>query len=151
MGQGAMSSGVTVNDECMKAHQDMKIKKLYKYVIFYIKDKKTIEIEKLGNTEDLKDKTNDEIFAEFCTHFPAQEARYAVFDCPVISKSGMENNKLIFIMWNSDAAPVKSKMLYASSKDALKKKLTGIENEFQATEKEDLKLEDVAKKAGSCA
>merc|ERR1712061_924887 len=101
--------------------------------------------------EDLKDKSNEEIFDAMKDSFPDSEARFAVYDCPIIAKSGAETNKLILIMWNSDNAPVKSKMLYASSKDALKKKLTGIENEFQATEKSDFLLPEVAKKAGSCA
>ena len=35
---------------------------------------------------------------------------------------------------SDDNAPVKPKMLYASSKDAIKKALTGINDEFQATE-----------------
>ena len=35
---------------------------------------------------------------------------------------------------SDDNAPVRPKMLYASSKDALKKALTGINDEFQATE-----------------
>ena len=40
-------------------------------------------------------------------------------------------------------------MLYASSKDALKKSLTGIAEEFQATERGDLDLAEIKKKAGS--
>merc|ERR1711870_108065 len=129
----------------------MGIKKENKYVIFAIPDKKKIVVECEGKSDDLKDKSNEEIFEEMKGKFPDNEARFAVYDCPIIAKSGAETNKLIFIMWNSDSAPVKSKMLYASSKDALKKKLTGIENEFQATELTDMVLADVAKKAGSCA
>merc|ERR1712087_424200 len=110
-----------------------------------------IVVECEGKSGDLKDKSNEEIFEEMKGKLPDAEARFAVFDCPIIAKSGAETNKLIFIMWNSDNAPVKSKMLYASSKDAIKKKLTGIENEFQATDKDELVLGEVAKKAGSCA
>ena len=40
-------------------------------------------------------------------------------------------------------------MLYASSKDALKKALTGINDEYQATERADLDLVEIQKKAGS--
>merc|ERR1712060_759801 len=128
----------------------MGIKKLYKYVIFYIKDKKTIEVEKLGKSEDLAGKTNEEVFEDFCKQFPEEEARYAVYDTPVIAKSGAENNKLLFVMWNSDKAKVGNKMLYASSKDAIRKKLTGIENEYQATDMEELKdFKEIRKKAGS--
>jgi len=41
-------------------------------------------------------------------------------------------------------------MLYASSKDALKKALTGITEEYQATDRSDLDFEEIKKKAGSC-
>ena len=40
-------------------------------------------------------------------------------------------------------------MLYASSKDALKKSLVGINEEYQATERSDLDEEEIKKKAGS--
>merc|ERR1739845_290452 len=145
------ASGVAVDENCVTVYDSMKIKKENKYVIFAIEDKKKIMVEALGKSGDLKDKSNEEIFDEMKTKFPDAEARFAVYDFPIIAKSGAETNKLIFIMWNSDSAPVKSKMLYASSKDALKKKLTGIENEFQATDKDELTLAEVAKKAGSCA
>ena len=38
-------------------------------------------------------------------------------------------------------------MLYASSKDALKKALTGINEEYQATERSDLDEKEMIKKA----
>ena len=50
---------------------------------------------------------------------------------------------------SDDNASVKPKMLYASSKDALKKGLTGINEEYQATERGDLDLAEIKKKAGS--
>ena len=40
-------------------------------------------------------------------------------------------------------------MLYASSKDALKKALTGINEEFQATDRGDLDEAELKKKAGN--
>ena len=51
---------------------------------------------------------------------------------------------------SDDNASIKPKMLYASSKDALKKALTGINEEYQATDQSDLDLEEIKKKAGSC-
>ena len=50
---------------------------------------------------------------------------------------------------SDDNASIKPKMLYASSKDALKKSLTGINEEYQATDRGDLVLSDIQKKAGS--
>lgn len=49
---------------------------------------------------------------------------------------------------SDDNASIKPKMLYASSKDALKKTLTGINEEFQATDRGDLDEAEVKKKAG---
>ena len=40
-------------------------------------------------------------------------------------------------------------MLYASSKDALKKALSGINEEYQATDRGDLDLNEIKKKAGN--
>lgn len=50
---------------------------------------------------------------------------------------------------SDDNANVKPKMLYAASKDALKKALTGIAEEYQATDRGDLNMDDIRKKAGS--
>lgn len=40
-----------------------------------------------------------------------------------------------------DAAKLKDKMLYASFKDALRKQLTGLHFEIQATDKEDVEFD----------
>ena len=50
---------------------------------------------------------------------------------------------------SDDNASIKPKMLYASSKDALKKTLTGINEEFQATDRGDLDEAEIKKKAGN--
>ncbi|KAM7320993.1 hypothetical protein ACRRTK_020246 [Alexandromys fortis] len=39
---------------------------------------------------------------------------------------------LVFIFWAPECAPLKSKMIYASSEDAIKKKSMQIKNELQA-------------------
>lgn len=38
--------------------------------------------------------------------------------------------KLVFIFWSPDTQPVKSKMAYATGKEALKKKLQGLAKEL---------------------
>ena len=42
-----------------------------------------------------------------------------------------------------DSAKVKSKMLYASSKDAIRKKLVGVANEIQATDAAEVSYDTV--------
>ena len=72
-----------------------------------------------------------------------------MLDVEINTKAGATTNKLIFVAWSDDNASIKPKMLYASSKDALKKALTGINDEFQATDRGDLELNEIRKKAGS--
>merc|ERR1712205_128399 len=103
----------------------MKIRSAYKFIIFKITaDKKFIEIETKGE--------KDSSFEDFTKCLLDGECRYGVLDVEIDTKS------------------VKPKMLYASSKDALKKALTGINEEYQATERGDLDEKEIAKKAGSC-
>merc|ERR1711998_489192 len=88
-------------------------------------------------------------FATFCSKLPDGDCRYAVLDVEINTKSGATTNKLIFVAWSDDNASIKPKMLYASSKDALKKTLSGINDEYQATDRGDLDEAEIKKKAGS--
>merc|ERR1719478_871820 len=103
----------------------MKLRSKYGYIIFKITDdKKSIVIDKTGE--------KGASFEEFCKALPDGDCRYAVLDVEINTKSGATTNKLIFVAWSDDNASVKPKMLYASSKDALKKSLSGINEEYQA-------------------
>ena len=96
----------------------MKIRSKYGYIIYKISDdKKFIEIECKGE--------KGASFDEFVSKMPDGDCRYGVLDVEINTKSGATTNKLIFVAWSDDNASVKPKMLYASSKDALKKALTG--------------------------
>ena len=96
----------------------MKIRSKYGYIIYKISDdKKYIEIECKGE--------KGASFEEFTSKLPDGDCRYGVLDVEINTKSGATTNKLIFVAWSDDNASVKPKMLYASSKDALKKALTG--------------------------
>ena len=113
-----------------------------RFIIYKISaDKKFIEVEYVAAA--------GEGFAELKAKLPDDDCRYVIYDALITTKSGVETNKLVFIAWSDDNAPVKPKMLYASSKDAIKKSLNGVQEEFQATERGDLDLDDIKKKAGS--
>ena len=87
-------------------------------------------------------------FDDFTSKLPDGDCRYAVLDVEINTKSGATTNKLIFVAWSDDNASIKPKMLYASSKDALKKTLSGINEEYQATDRSDLDESEIKKKAG---
>merc|ERR1712032_1142462 len=113
---------------------EMKMKKNKKYILFKIQDKKTIVLDTDGDTS----KTVD----DFRAALPEAEPRYALIDIDYITDDGRPQNKLTFVMWSpDDKCSVKDKMLYASSKDALKKKFTGIMKEVQANDNGDLDFE----------
>jgi len=76
------------------------------------------------------------------------EGRYAVYDCEYNDGTQMKT-KLVFVFWNPGTIAIKQKMLYASSKSELKKKLVGVSKELQANDTSDLEeanMIDIAKK-----
>ena len=60
--------------------------------------------------------------------------RRAVYDFDYVNADGCQFKKLIFLLWSPDAAAIKAKMMYASTKDFFKGLLPGIAIELQATE-----------------
>merc|ERR1739841_180749 len=112
-------------------YQEIKMKKSKKFITFKIENKKTI----------VKDAEGDagKSFDDFKAALPEDAPRYALVDVRYTTDDGREQDKLTFVMWSpDDKCGVKDKMLYASSKDALKKKFTGIMKEVQANEMDDL-------------
>ncbi|XP_078516837.1 cofilin-1-like [Lissotriton helveticus] len=142
-----MASGVSVDDKVVAAFNDMKvrkhstpeeIKKRKKAIIFCLSpDKKSIIIEEgkeilVGDCEECED-----VYKRFVDMLPKDDCRYALFDaCYETNETKKED--LVFVFWAPECAPLKSKMIYASSKDAVKKKCTGVKHEYQANTYEDV-------------
>ncbi|XP_078205672.1 zinc transporter 6 isoform X3 [Callithrix jacchus] len=139
---GNMASGVAVSDGVIKVFNDMKVrksstpeevKKPKKAVLFCLsEDKKNIILEEgkeilVGDVS----QTVDDPYATFVKMLADKNCRYALYDATYETKESKKED-LVFIFWAPESAPLKSKMIYASSKDAIKKKLTGIKHELQA-------------------
>lgn len=121
-----MSTGVGVNDAAVEAFQELKLRKKYKYIIFTISaDNTEINVQKVADSGDYDDFVND---------LPSNECRYAVFDFEYDTEGEGKRHKILFYVWSPDTAKIKNKMLYAASKDALRKKLDGIYTEIQCTD-----------------
>ena len=73
-------------------------------------------------------------YDQFTALLPESDCRYAVYDFAYVGNEGIEKNKLFFVSWVPDVAKVKSKMLYASSKERFRRELDGIQLEIQATD-----------------
>jgi len=133
-----MSSGVGVSDDCLAKFQDLKLKKKYKYIIYNLNKTNTeIIVEKTSTSTD---------YEEFLKDLPETEARWAVYDFEFESGEG-KRNKLCFFSWSPDDAKVKQKMVFASSKEALRRALVGIATEIQGTDYSEVAQEAVLDKA----
>ncbi|KAJ2722045.1 cofilin [Coemansia sp. Benny D115] len=167
-----MSSGIPVNDECVRKYEGLKTGRLYKYVIFEMSsdykeivaghryrlrkpvegnqsDMDIAEGDNESNTANLvpgeQPQTEEEMYEEFLKHLPPNECRYAVYDMPA-TKNGVTNNKLVFISWSPDDSKIKPKMVYSSSKNDLVRKLEGIYHLVQATDADEISFASIESK-----
>eukprot|EP01029_Cantina_marsupialis_P001247 TRINITY_DN1103_c0_g1_i1.p1 TRINITY_DN1103_c0_g1~~TRINITY_DN1103_c0_g1_i1.p1 ORF type:complete len:145 (-),score=21.48 TRINITY_DN1103_c0_g1_i1:244-642(-) len=122
-------SGILPTDACIEAFNDLKMKKATEFVVYHIAESKVevLEIAPTGTP-----------FEEFVTKMPATDCRFAVYDYKYTNEAGATQSKILFIFWSPDTAKIKSKMIYASTKETFKRSLSGIYKELQACEVEDL-------------
>ncbi|AOW29482.1 cofilin [Candida albicans P57072] len=120
-------SGVTVADESLTAFNDLKLGRKYKFVIFTLNDEKTQIVVEQTSTEQEYD--------AFLEKLPENECRYAVYDFEYDIGGGEgKRSKIVFFTWSPDTAPVRAKMVYASSKDSLRRALNGVAADVQGTD-----------------
>ncbi|PWN36761.1 uncharacterized protein FA14DRAFT_176066 [Meira miltonrushii] len=133
-----ISSGVKVAPECLEAFQSLKLGKKLKYIIFKLSP---------NNTEIVVAKTSESSnYDEFLEHLQPAECAYAVYDVEYQKGEEGKRNKICFFTWSPDDSKIKQKMLYASSKDALRKSLVGISSEIQGTDMSEVAHETVLEK-----
>jgi len=119
-------------------YQDLKLGHSLRYALFKISD---------NAQEIVVDSTAPPTasYSDFVKALPPNDARYAVYDFEYQFEGG-QRNKILFVVWAPDSAKIKQKMLYAASKDALRKKLVGIGVEVQATDLAEIDHEAVLEK-----
>lgn len=132
-----VDANLDVNQDCLTSFDHLKFQHSYQGLIFKVHEQREVVVEHHVPL--------NAPFSEFKQTLPRNEPRFAVFDYHFISNDGHAREKLIFVHWSPDTSPVGSKMLYASSKENLKKRLSGIAKEFQATDDSDLNEEDITK------
>ncbi|KAJ8771401.1 hypothetical protein K2173_026578 [Erythroxylum novogranatense] len=132
------SSGMAVHDECKLKFLELKAKRNYRFIVFKIESQQVV-VEKLGSPE--------ETYDDFTASFPADDCRYAVYDFDFITDENCQKSKIFFVAWSPDAARVRCKMVYASSKDRFKRELDGIQVELQATDPSEMSMDIVKARA----
>lgn len=138
--QANAASGIAVHDDCKLRFLELKAKRTYRFVVFKIEEKqKQVVVEKVGEPT--------ESYDEFAASLPADECRYAVYDFDFVTSENCQKSKIFFIAWCPDTARVRSKMIYASSKDRFKRELDGIQVELQATDPTEMDLDVIRSRA----
>lgn len=127
-----------MDNEVKEKFQSMQLKHDARYILFNIEDKKTIKVHSVGE----RNKT----YADFLAALPATEPRYCLVDVDYDTVSGAKHTKLVFIYWCPDDCAVRDKMLYASSKDTIKKAFQGVQLEIQANDNSDIDNQQICEK-----
>ncbi|KAF2680219.1 hypothetical protein K458DRAFT_407520 [Lentithecium fluviatile CBS 122367] len=140
-------SGVSVAPECISAFNDLKLGKSIKYIIYKISDDwKEIVVEETSTERDwaafreklLNAKSKDRKGKE------GIGGRYAVFDVEYELESGEgTRSKITFISWCPDDAPQYPRMMYSSSKEAIKRALNGLAADIQANDADDIEWDSI--------
>ena len=118
---------VAVADESLTAFNDLKLGQKYKFILYGLNDAKTEIV--------VKETSTDASYDAFLEKLPENDCLYAVYDFEYqISESEGKRSKIVFITWSPDTAPIRSKMVYAASKDALRRALNGIYADVQGTD-----------------
>ncbi|KAI1165859.1 cofilin [Nemania serpens] len=142
-------SGAIVSQDCITHFNNLKLEKKYRYIIYKLSDdNRQIVVEEASvdtNWENFRQKLLD---AKSKTKSGAISSgpRYAVYDFQYNLSGGEgSRSKITFIAWSPDDAGVMPKMVYASSKEGLKRSLNGIAIELQANDRDDIEYDTVLK------
>jgi len=137
-------SGVAVSNECQEAFHELKLGRSLKFIVFALNSSKTEIV--------VDEKSSDQSYDEFVSKLPENDCRYAVYDFEYeLPGNEGKRSKICFFIWSPDTAPVRSKMTYASSKDALRRSLNGISTEIQGTDFSEIAYESVLDKVSKGA
>ncbi|KAL7160135.1 hypothetical protein ABFS83_01G073800 [Erythranthe nasuta] len=130
------ASGMSVHDECKLRFMELKAKRNYRYIIFKIDESiQQVVVEKLGQKE--------ETYDDFTACLPENECRYTVYDFNFTTEELCHKSKIFFIAWSPDTSKIRSKMVYASTKDRFKREIDGYQIELQATDPTEMSLDIV--------
>ncbi|KAK1262510.1 Actin-depolymerizing factor 5 [Acorus gramineus] len=128
------TTGMRVMDECKRWFMEMKWKKVHRYIVFKIDEKsRAVMVDKVGGP--------GEGYDELAASLPLDDCRYAVFDFDFVTVDNCQKSKIFFIAWAPTASRIRAKILYATSKDGLRRVLEGIHCELQATDPTEMGIE----------
>ncbi|XP_049851025.1 uncharacterized protein LOC126324550 [Schistocerca gregaria] len=134
-----MSTGISIDENVVSEFNEFKLRSKYRYMILGLsEDSKSISI--------LKTAPSEATYADFLADLPSNDCRYGILKFDYDAGNDGWRTKMVLFMWTPDKAKVKPKMIYAGTKDALKKALQGIQIEIQGTDASEVSEEEVLAK-----
>lgn len=122
-----------MDDAVVDVYNKLQQRKLkLKYLTMKIDMEKGLVVEDVRAEMTAENENGGEpVYSQFVDEcLPADEGRYCVYDFDIEGKA----SNLVLLTWCPDSAKIKEKMMYASTKDAVVKKLSGIKKLVQATD-----------------
>ncbi|CAG9323527.1 unnamed protein product [Blepharisma stoltei] len=119
-----VDANLNVDDACVNAFNRLKLTKDIRFVIFKVEGESQVIVERVGDLAST--------YQDFVSSLPHNEPRFVVYDYEFRKDDGITSNKIVFIHWSPDNSIVKNKMIYASTKENLKRRFSGIHREVQA-------------------
>jgi len=142
-------SGVSVAPECVQAFNDLKLGNKHKWIIFKISDDwKEIVVEETSKDADYS-AFREKLLNAKSKNKRGEEGiggRYAVYDVDYDAEDGGKRTKITFISWVPDDAPQYPRMMYSTSKEALKRSLNGLAADIQANDADDIEHSSVVQR-----
>ncbi|KAI2657955.1 Cofilin-2 [Labeo rohita] len=124
-----MASGVAISDEVIEHYNSIRVRQVgadagqrFKLVVMRLSDDKKSIIVDSENCLKVKDVENTDVLKKVLSKLPVDDCRYGLYDCRYENKESVKED-LVFILSAPESAMLKSKMVYASSKAALKAKM----------------------------
>ena len=93
-----MASGVKVAQEAIDAYDQIKLKKLNRYIILYIDEAAgMIKVEKVKEKDANIEQAAE--YEDFRSQLPLDSGRYCIVDLTIPQKNGAMKDKLFIITW----------------------------------------------------
>ncbi len=127
-----MSIAFELDEVAIRRYEDLRYSKHPGYIVLKIENEKIV-IESEGELP----------IDEFRKELPDDEPRFILYDVPVKNRVGMDDKRMVFIVWMPMEAPVRLRMTYAGSKNRVRDHFQGISATIQFDEKNEMTLERV--------
>lgn len=131
-----VDANLNVSEECAQTFNRLKLTKDIKYVVYKVQNQTDVIVEKIGAL--------DATYQQFVHDLPPTEPRFVVYDFDHTTSDGIVQKKIVFIHWSPDNSAVRDKMIYASSKENLKRRFVGIHKEIQACSPSEVEEREIA-------